>query len=136
MSRRDKQDRLWASVLFGLPGFIDASEASRVHISPVHRLAGDPLDLAPGCLLGTYCIDLATRQRCRQNGVLAHHDAERITMDVRVAFASCPKFIQGTCLLCLLCCRSDKTGPGTCAQASLHQALKIYMLLQICPDSC
>lgn len=94
LSCLDKQDRLWASVLFGLPGFIDASEASRVHISPVHRLAGDPLDLAPGCLLGTYCIDLATRQRCRQNGVLAHHDAERITMDVRVAFASCPKFIQ------------------------------------------
>ena len=92
--RRDEKQQLWASALIGTPGFITA-EPTVVSINPAHRLPADPAVLEPGCLLGTYCIDLQTRTRFRQNGTVASAEGGAVAMDVRVAFASCPKFIQG-----------------------------------------
>ena len=93
--RRDDKQQLWASVLFGLPGFICADDPSKLEVRSAGRILDDPVSLDPGKLLGTYCIDLQTRKRFRQNGRIASHDNKRLCMDVRVNFSSCPKFIQG-----------------------------------------
>ena len=97
---RDDKEQLWASVLFGLPGFINA-HPEKVELRPAHRIQADPAVLDAGGLLGTYAIDLQNRQRFRTNGSITHWDGDSLTLGVRVAFSSCPKFIQGE-LFCTL----------------------------------
>ena len=63
----DAHDRMWATVLYGRPGFITTPVPSTVHIA-AHPLAGDPLEGALTGPVGGLAIEPGTRRRMRLNG--------------------------------------------------------------------
>jgi len=94
LASRDLAGRVWASVVYGAPGFLHVPSAGLLEIDAA-PVAGDPLaqNLAIGAPIGALVIDLATRRRMRVNGRI-----ERVSSPIRVAvdecFANCPKYIQ------------------------------------------
>jgi len=94
LASRDVGGRVWASIVYGAPGFLYAPSAGLLEIDAA-PVAGDPLaqNLAVGAPIGALAIDLATRRRMRVNGRV-----ERAASPIRVAvdecFANCPKYIQ------------------------------------------
>jgi predicted pyridoxine 5'-phosphate oxidase superfamily flavin-nucleotide-binding protein len=84
----------WATLRFGMPGFLWAPDPYRLHLA----LRRDPLDPADGGLederaIGLLGIDLQTRRRNRLNGTLARADAG-FDVGVLQSFGNCPKYIQ------------------------------------------
>jgi predicted pyridoxine 5'-phosphate oxidase superfamily flavin-nucleotide-binding protein len=87
---------VWASLLVGEPGFMEALDERTVRIGAM-PFPGDPLAEAlqegVGTQVGLLAIDLSTRRRLRLNG-----EAERRTDDIyvctRQVYANCPKYIQ------------------------------------------
>ena len=76
----DAHGRLWASPLYGEPGFITTPDESTVHIA-AQPLEGDPLDRIDGAV-GGLALEPATRRRMRLNGHATttrrrHHDRAR-----------------------------------------------------------
>jgi hypothetical protein len=101
----DTQGRLWATLLTGPEGFlqahgpVDARDQLLVGSLPV---SGDALATRltrpawSGAPVGVTAIDLATRRRVRVNGTLARReqaDAPGFAIDVREAYGNCPKYI-------------------------------------------
>jgi hypothetical protein len=96
---RDAQGRLWASMIFGRPGFLDPDpgrKALTIHVQPELRDEHDPLwtniKYDPG--IGLLVIDLGTRRRLRINGHLSSSEGETLRVEVEESFANCPKYIQ------------------------------------------
>lgn len=87
----DAEDRMWASVLYGRPGFVSVPERATVHIA-AHPLAGDPLEHALDGPVGGLAIEPGTRRRMRLNGH-AETDATGITIAMEQVYANCPKYI-------------------------------------------
>ena len=92
-------DDVWASVLFGPAGFIQAPDdrSVMVDIAAAQSAAGDPLWENLRChpqLVGLLVIELASRRRLRINGQLRALSATRWLIDVDTAYANCPKYIQ------------------------------------------
>jgi len=90
----DPDARVWASMVVGRPGFIDAHDPTRLTIrAPVRQ--GDPLfaGLKIGYPIGLLGIDLETRRRNRVNGQVARWTG---TLEIAVtqAYGNCPKYIQ------------------------------------------
>ncbi len=85
----------WATLIAGVPGFMDAPDAGHVHVKG--RLqTGDPAaagwkSSADIAVLG---IELLSRRRIRANGVLDDVTANSALLRVRQAFGNCPKYIQ------------------------------------------
>lgn len=91
----DGDGRLWASVLFGEPGFIQSPTPTTLTIeTEINNL--DPLvhGLQPGMDIGLLGIELSTRRRNRMNATLALVSQGRLTLSVRQSFGNCPKYIQ------------------------------------------
>lgn len=89
----DAEDHVWASLWFGKPGFArteDERTVSIEHPRPPLR-AGDALALL--------AIELSTRRRFRINGLAVSRDDERVTLQVKEAYANCPQYIQRRQLL-------------------------------------
>ena len=94
----DAQGQVWASVLFGEPGFVRAINPQRLALARWQLKAGrddilwDNLDhnAAIGCLL----IELASRRRLRINGVAAKGRDKNTLINVERAYPNCPKYIQ------------------------------------------
>ena len=55
---RNEEGSLWASAVWGQPGFLDASDPARLIVEPLDCVPGDPCQLTPGTLLGSTAIDL------------------------------------------------------------------------------
>jgi predicted pyridoxine 5'-phosphate oxidase superfamily flavin-nucleotide-binding protein len=91
---RDATGRVWASPLFGLPGFLQVIDAKLLRIASRPPDA-DPLaaNLASPAPLGVLVIDPRTRRRMRFNG-RALLRPEGVFLDVRQAYGNCPKYIQ------------------------------------------
>lgn len=91
----DAQQRPWASVVAGRPGFVAAPDDRHLvfHTQPA---AADPLraNLAPGAPVGLLGIEPHTRRRNRMNGVVGALDAMGFAVEVRQSFGNCPKYIQ------------------------------------------
>lgn len=90
----DAGERVWASLLTGEPGFLEAEGEGilRVHALPA---VGDPLAErvergGPAALLA---IDLVNRRRLRVNGDLARAPGGA-ALRTREVFFNCPKYIQ------------------------------------------
>jgi predicted pyridoxine 5'-phosphate oxidase superfamily flavin-nucleotide-binding protein len=104
----DAEQRPWASILAGLPGFAASPHPRRLEIE-ANPLPGDPLGeaLAVGNTLGILGIELPTRRRNRMNGKIVARDEAGFAIHVRESFGNCPQYIQ----------RRDYTlfapGPGT-----------------------
>ncbi len=92
---RDAEGRVWASMLFGPPGFVRTPDARRMEVR-ARPLPGDPLgaNLALGAALGVLGIELATRRRNRMNGTVVALDAEGFALRVDQSFGNCPQYIQ------------------------------------------
>lgn len=89
----DAAGALWASPLYGPPGFLHA-EGERQVIAETVPAAGDPLHGAfttPGPI-GALALESATRRRMRVNGT-GHDQGGRLVVTADQIFANCPKHI-------------------------------------------
>ena len=91
----DAQQRPWASVLAGWPGFMATPDAKHLRVDALPR-HGDPLrdGLALGADLGLLGIEPATRRRNRMNGTVVALDEAGFDVRVEQSFGNCPQYIQ------------------------------------------
>ena len=89
---------VWASVLFGRPGFVSAADDRTLDfdLSRAGYDAHDPLwaNIAGDPRVGMLVIELASRRRLRINGELRRVNEEMLRLDVLEAYPNCPKYIQ------------------------------------------
>ena len=94
----DDQRNVWASVLFGPPGFVTAPDERRVEFdfSPAGINEHDPFwtNIQHHPRIGALFLELATRRRLRINGKVARPTSDRLTLDVAECYPNCPKYIQ------------------------------------------
>ncbi len=87
--------RIWASAVFGPPGFATATGEQSLRIDAL-PLNGDPAKngLAPASAVGLLAIEPSTRRRMRINGVVDAHDDTGFTLRTEQVYGNCPKYIQ------------------------------------------
>ncbi|MCH8217577.1 MAG: pyridoxamine 5'-phosphate oxidase family protein [Planctomycetes bacterium] len=94
----DEGKDLWASVLFGPPGFVRATDERRLEFDLSHAAFNehDPFweNIQHNPRVGALLIELATRRRLRINGTVARPVSDRLTLDVAESYPNCPKYIQ------------------------------------------
>ena len=92
----DAQQRPWASVVVGEPGFIASPDDRHLRLS-ARPVAGDPLieGLTPGAPLGMLGIELHTRRRNRVNGRVIEVSEQGFAVAVEQTVGNCPQYIQG-----------------------------------------
>lgn len=95
VAARDRQDRSWATLLSGQPGFAHAPSAKRLAIES-SPLPGDALEDAfqDGADIGILGIELSSRRRNRVNGRLVGNDKGRLQLEVVQSFGNCPQHIR------------------------------------------
>jgi predicted pyridoxine 5'-phosphate oxidase superfamily flavin-nucleotide-binding protein len=91
----DPAGRVWASVLSGPPGFVDAPDERTLAVA-AHPPPGSPLATALGAgpaAVGLLGIEPETRRRMRVNGTgtLA---ADGLAVRTEQVYSNCPKYIQ------------------------------------------
>jgi hypothetical protein len=89
---------LWASPLFGAPGFVSPLDPRSVRFDRT-RMRPTQTDafwrnLRAGVRAGMLAIDLATRRRLRVNGAFISIGDEKFILEVKEAYPNCPKYIQ------------------------------------------
>ncbi len=91
----DADERPWASLVTGLPGFVRSPDSRTLTIA-AGLPSGDPAasSLVPGAPIGILGIQLETRRRNRANGRIAHVGEHAISVHVEQSFGNCPKYIQ------------------------------------------
>lgn len=89
---------VWASALFGQPGFLRALDDHTLEIDLSQpRSAQDDLlwtNLDENPSVGLLVIELGSRRRLRVNGRARKVSGERAIIDVERAYPNCPKYIQ------------------------------------------
>lgn len=92
----DAQQRPWASVLVGEPGFIQSPDDRSLRFA-ARPVGGDPLaeGLAPDAPLGLLGIELHTRRRNRVNGRVSEVGERGFALAVEQTVGNCPQYIQG-----------------------------------------
>ncbi len=87
--------QVWASLLTGEPGFVQAIAEQTVRINAT-LVPGDPLseNLLLQSDIGILVIDLATRRRLRLNGKAEVQPDGCIYVHIKQAYFNCPKYIQ------------------------------------------
>jgi len=98
LGSQDQDGRLWASLLFGNPGFLnpaDNGRSLRVVLAEADRQPADPLwrNITANPQIGMLVIELGSRRRMRINGRVSLH-ADHMVLDVEEAYPNCPKYIQ------------------------------------------
>jgi len=91
LGSEDADGRVWASLLYGTPGFITAPSPDAVHVDAA-PLAGDPLTGALDGAVGGLALEPSTRRRARLNGQ-AVTDADGTTIWLEQVYGNCPKYI-------------------------------------------
>jgi predicted pyridoxine 5'-phosphate oxidase superfamily flavin-nucleotide-binding protein len=96
---RDANGRLWSSILFGRPGFLEPSpnrQSMQIHIDAQLQDPHDPLwkNISGDRQVGILVIEPATRRRLRINGRLTSATDSLLTVQVEESFGNCPKYIQ------------------------------------------
>jgi hypothetical protein len=93
-----REDSVWASVLLGEPGFLQAEGARGVILdtSSPRSAPDDPLwrNLQENPHVGLLVIELGSRRRLRVNGRVSSSTDGRLSIDVGTAYPNCPKYIQ------------------------------------------
>jgi hypothetical protein len=89
---------VWASPLFGLPGFV-SPEDDRTLRFVRSQMRGSGADmfwrnLRTGARAGMLAIELSTRRRLRVNGKLHAVSDDGFVFSVEEAYPNCPKYIQ------------------------------------------
>jgi predicted pyridoxine 5'-phosphate oxidase superfamily flavin-nucleotide-binding protein len=91
----DAGRRVWASLLTGAPGLVQAVDENTVRIN-AQPATGDPLgdNLAANDAVGLIAIEFATRRRMRLNGRAEVAEDGGITIHAEQVYSNCPKYIQ------------------------------------------
>lgn len=91
----DKNNRVWASILTGGPGFIHVINEQTVQIDAV-PIAGDPIgeNLKIRDEIGVLAIEFATRRRMKIKGKAEVRPENGIYIYAERVYALCPKYIQ------------------------------------------
>jgi uncharacterized protein len=91
----DAGRRVWASLLTGAPGLVQAVDEKTLRINS-RPAAGDPLgdNLAANDAVGMIAIEFATRRRMRLNGKAEVGEDGAITIQAQQVYSNCPKYIQ------------------------------------------
>lgn len=91
----DASDRVWASLLTGKPGFVEAVAQRTLWIDAT-SVYGDLLyeNLLFSDEIGILAIDLATRRRLRLNGKAELHPHGGFYVHTRQVYFNCPQYIQ------------------------------------------
>lgn len=91
----DEDERPWASILFGEPGFLTSPSEHTLCLNarphPDDPVAGGLRDHQPLGMLG---IELPTRRRNRVNGRVINASGGTIEIAVDQSFGNCPQYIQ------------------------------------------
>ena len=96
----DDDQNVWASILFGRPGFMTAPDEKTVEfdLSQAGINPHDPFwtNIEQNPRVGSLLIELATRRRLRINGEASRPSADRLQLHLAVAesYPNCPKYIQ------------------------------------------
>jgi predicted pyridoxine 5'-phosphate oxidase superfamily flavin-nucleotide-binding protein len=88
--------RIWASLLTGLPGFVQAIDAQTIQINPFsHQNSSSAIHTLPRhSQIGLLVIDLSNRRRLRLNGTVIMQQKDILQIQIQQAFFNCPKYIQ------------------------------------------
>ena len=96
----DDDQNVWASILFGRPGFMTALDEKTVEFD-LSQAGVDPHDpfwtnIEQNPRVGSLMIEFATRRRLRINGETSRPSADRLQLHLAVAesYPNCPKYIQ------------------------------------------
>lgn len=100
----DQQNRVWASLLSGEPGFVKVLDSHTVQVHCLPTIS-DPLfqNLLVHSQIGILVIDLENRRRLRLNGkaqlqadssLSTGEGQNTITIQLQEVFFNCPKYIQ------------------------------------------
>ncbi len=91
----DAQGWVWASVVDGLPGFMEAVDEATIHIGAAPTLS-DPLhnNLRVNSDVGLLIMEFATRRRMRVNGRAKLQPDGSFHVHAQQVYANCPKYIQ------------------------------------------
>lgn len=99
----DANGNVWASVLFGSPGFMQAKDDRTLcwQRTMCHSAPGDPLwtNLEHDPRLGILLIELTSRRRLRINGNAHRSTDGNYLIEAERAYANCPKYIQRRSLI-------------------------------------
>ncbi len=90
----DAEDRMWAAVLYGSPGFLAARDATTLEVR-ARPSAGDALAGALGSprAFGALALEPATRRRMRLNGRAAPIGEHGLLLALEEVYGNCPKYI-------------------------------------------
>lgn len=99
ISSMDAEKNLWASVLFGKPGFLQTAEDGRsimIGVAADARDANDPFwhNIDATAQVGMLFIELSTRRRYRVNGQVVGKTDQGLEVRIDEAYPNCPKYIQ------------------------------------------
>lgn len=91
----DADGQVWASALFGAPGFLTALDERTVRVGALPG-PDDPLAdlIGIGGRLGMLAIELATRRRMRVNGTVVAVEPDGFLLVTAEVYSNCPKYIQ------------------------------------------
>ena len=94
----DPYGNVWASLLFGKPGFMHTADGHAIDIDvpAQHRDAAEPFwtNIEGNHDVGMLFIELGSRRRYRVNGTVTRQDATGIQVGIREAYPNCPKYIH------------------------------------------
>jgi uncharacterized protein len=94
----DAAGAVWASVVFGKPGFLHTDDGSAIamDVPQDERDDADPVwdNMAANPEVGMLFIELGSRRRYRVNGAVRRFDADGAEVAIREAYPNCPKYIQ------------------------------------------
>jgi uncharacterized protein len=119
----DAQQNIWASVLFGSPGFIKPVDPQAIEIDLTQAILNphEPFwaNIQTEHQIGMLVIELASRRRLRINGTIAQLTRDRLRLNVLESYPNCPKYIQRRQLVLKLSTAATKP----CAQPQFGQIL-------------
>ncbi len=94
----DQDENVWASVLVGRPGFMQADTERLItfDLSQIACNEDDPFwrNIESHPQVGMLAIELASRRRLRVNGRIRHSGEQRLELEVLESYPNCPKYIQ------------------------------------------
>lgn len=98
MGSIDSSGNVWASILSGQPGFMQAKSVQHItfDLSQSIQNSADPfwLNIETDPHIGMLVIELATRRRLRVNGIIHKKNDRQLELTVLETFPNCPKYIQ------------------------------------------
>ncbi len=97
LSSSDEKSAMWASIIYGRPGFLASEDGTFLDIDLNQALVdpGDPVwaNIRREKRLGSLVIELASRRRIRINGDARLDENLHLRIDVEESFPACPKYI-------------------------------------------